>query len=61
MCTNIERELVGICKQSMLMLRQQLLQYINELHADTNVDDVRSYIHMAANEVNSVLRYFIGF
>ena len=47
----VERELVGICKQSMLALRQQLRQYVDELHAQATIDDLKPYILTAANEV----------
>lgn len=47
----MDRELIGVCKQSMLTLRQQLRQYINELHAESGVQDVDSYILTAASEV----------
>ena len=47
----VERELIGVCKQSMLQLRQQLRQYINELHNELGVHDLNPFILTAANEV----------
>ena len=52
---SIERELIGVCKQSMLQLRQQLRQYINELHKEWNMHDVDPVILVALLEVGTLL------
>lgn len=31
-CSGLERELVGVCKQSLWLVRQQLVQYIDRFH-----------------------------
>lgn len=46
-----DREFIGICKQTMLQLRQHLRQYANELHSELSVADVHPYILTAALEV----------
>ena len=50
----IEREQVGICKQSMLQLRHQLRQYMQQLHAEYVQAEVDPVIHTAAKEVCNV-------
>lgn len=57
----VERELVGICKQSMWQVRQQLRQYIDDLHpgiskrnADMFVVMQRAFNECAFNEFYEV-------
>lgn len=54
----IERELVGICKQSMVLLRQQLRQYLKDLHGTYGTADIDPVIITSAKEVRLVITLF---
>ena len=53
----MERELLGICKQSMLVLAHELHQYVDQLHAQADINDkhLHEYILMAAEEVSDLV------
>ena len=53
MVESVKRELVGICKQSIVKLRHQLRQYVHEVHGQSAVDDLNPLILTAANEVSN--------
>ena len=50
----VERELVGICKQTMLELSDILRDYIDHLHPlhKNFQDDVHAYVIIGAKEVS---------
>ena len=58
--TILERELMGMCKHSVFQLRQQLRQYVNEVHDQFKMADTNQLIINAMMEVSSNANEFVS-
>lgn len=53
-----EREIVGICKQTLVQLCQQLRTYVDVLYTESDVRDLKPFIVKATQEVCSFVFSF---